>query len=325
MRNMKKVSHFHDIRPVIDGVDGKTTCEAQTGTSCTLDLRWVLQGDYPDAAVYRKMLPGGSLVRLFTSIPNSEEGRSYTLSGVGNYEFQIRRTGSSSSDLIARSVPVQVRSANSETPPSPVADPNFGADTASARTGATRGEFRVSESGAASYRIQFMAAPSGGGVAPELALSYNSQAGAGAAGLGWNLEGLSSITRCASTLETDGIIGGVDLSQTDRFCMDGQRLIAINGAYGANATEYRLEVDQIVRIQSFGSQGGGPAWFKVWRKDGTISWYGATEGNGSDNGGARVSSKRNGTQSPVWVWHIGRMEDSAGNRLPKCKVRALWT
>jgi len=110
LRNMVKVSHFHDIRPVIDGVDGKATCLVDAGSSCTLDLRWLLEGHYPDAAVYRRTLPSGSPVRIFSNVPGSEPGRVHTLPGSGTYELQIRRTGSSISDLIARSHPVEVQS-----------------------------------------------------------------------------------------------------------------------------------------------------------------------------------------------------------------------
>ncbi|MCA1778389.1 MAG: FG-GAP-like repeat-containing protein [Xanthomonadaceae bacterium] len=241
------------------------------------------------------------------------ENQPYAIPATGNYEFQIRRTSSADSDLIARSPEVQVRMAGTDAAPSPAADPNWQADTTSTRTGATRGEFRVTESGAASYRIPIMTAPSGGGMAPEIALSYNSQAGPGSAGIGWNLEGLSAITRCAQTWETDDQNGGVTLTESDRFCLDGQRLIVIAGTYGADGAEYRLEVDQIVRIQSFGSQGEGPAYFKVWRKDGTVSWYGATEASGVDLGKAQVSSKLSGPDSEALRWNIGRIEDSASN------------
>jgi len=320
MREMIKLSHFHDIRPVIDGVDGKTTCTVDAGQNCTLNLRWVLEGIYPNAAVYRKALPGGSPVRIFSSIPGSEPGRAYTLPGPGRYEFQIRRTGSSSSDLLARSHPVEVISTAAETPPTPISNPNFTADTATNTTGATRGEFRIDESGAATYRIPIMTAPSGGGMAPEIALVYNSQSGNGIAGLGWQIDGVSSISRCAKTYETDGENGGITLGPNDRFCLDGQKLIVVTGSYGAHGAEYRLEVDQVVRVRSFGNQAGAPEFFQVWRKDGTVSWYGATERNGVDNGSARVLSKTSTTPNRVWSWNIGRVEDSAGNF-----ARFIWS
>ncbi len=157
-----------------------------------------------------------------------------------------------------------------------------------------------------------MTAPSGGGMAPEISLDYNSQSGGGLAGPGWNLSGLSAISRCAQTREAgDPRPVGVDLTATDRFCLDGQRLIVSNGlAYGADGAEYRTEVDQILRVRSHGLVGGGPAWFKVWRKDGTIAWYGAGDDAGA-NHSSRVSSKVGA--APVFAWNLGRIADSAGN------------
>ena len=45
--------------------------------------------------------------------------------------------------------------------------------------------------------------------------------------------------------------GGVNFDANDRFALDGQRLIAINGADGADGTEYRLEFDPTSRISSY--------------------------------------------------------------------------
>ncbi len=199
-----------------------------------------------------------------------------------------------------------------ETPPPPAPDPNLAIDTVSASVGASRGAFRVTETGAATYSLPIMTAPSGGGMAPDISLDYNSQSGGGLAGPGWNLSGLSAISRCAQTREAgDPRPLGVDLTATNRFCLDGQRLIVSNGlAYGADGAEYRTEVDQILRVRSHGSVGGGPAWFKVWRKDGTIAWYGAGDDAGA-NHSSRVSSKVGA--APVFAWNLGRIADSAGN------------
>ncbi|MYF49146.1 MAG: hypothetical protein F4220_03200, partial [Gammaproteobacteria bacterium] len=95
-----------------------------------------------------------------------------------------------------------------ETPPAPyaaqaslvTADEIKATDAA----GTVAGAFRVTESGAASYRIPIYATPGTAGTTPELALAYNSQAGNGIAGLGWTLEGGSAITRCRATRHQDG-------------------------------------------------------------------------------------------------------------------------
>jgi hypothetical protein len=70
----------------------------------------------------------------------------------------------------------------------------------------------------------------------QLALSYSSGGGNGILGVGWSLSGLSRISRCKQTLSSDGHVRGVhltdmsaDATTSDRFCLDGKKLIAIAG------------------------------------------------------------------------------------------------
>lgn len=48
--------------------------------------------------------------------------------------------------------------------------------------------------------------------------------------------------RCPTDLYYDANTSGndpFDYDNNDKICLNGQRLIAINGTYGANGTEYR--------------------------------------------------------------------------------------
>jgi hypothetical protein len=203
-------------------------------------------------------------------------------------------------------------------------------DAVSDSVGATFGEFRVDETGNASYTIPIYAPPGTAGVAPKIALTYNSGWGNGWIGRGWSLSGLSSITRCRKTREAGDFIDGgtpvdgnsrpVSYSNQDAFCLDGARLLLVSGAaYGADGAEYRLETDPFTKITSVGGNNGGfstytgPNSFVVRRKDGSTSYY----GNTSDSRimavcpGAPTGPCSLGTL--VATWAINRFEDSTGN------------
>ena len=169
--------------------------------------------------------------------------------------------------------------------------------------GSTPGSFRVTESGAAEYRIPIRMPPGIAGMEPKLALVYNSQAGNGLLGVGWNLEGLSAISRCPMTMAQDGVRGAVNYDANDRYCLDGQRLIAVTGSYGAAGTEYRTERESFSKVISYGVAGNGPAWFKVWTKSGQIMEYGNT-------GDSRIEAQGKPT---VRVWALNKVSDTKGN------------
>ena len=144
----------------------------------------------------------------------------------------------------------------------------------------TPGSFAVSSSGAATYTIPLQVPPGTAGMQPSLALSYNSQAGTGLAGMGWSLSGLSAIHRCPATiLQGDGYMGGINYDPNDRFCLDGERLTRINTGltYGAPGQEYRTEHESFTRVISYGGSDGNPSYFKAWTKSGQIMEFGNSE------------------------------------------------
>src|SRR5919108_431763 len=133
--------------------------------------------------------------------------------------------------------------------------------------GFTPASFRVTESGAAEYRIPIRMPPGIGGMEPKLALVYTSGAGNGPLGQGWGFEGFSAIARCPRTIAQDGIRGSVNYDWNDRYCLDGQRLVLVAGAsYGADGSEYRTESESFTKLVSYGTAGNGPAWFRAWTK-----------------------------------------------------------
>ncbi len=158
--------------------------------------------------------------------------------------------------------------------------------------GSTKGTFSVSPSGSASYNIPITLPPNVAGVQPNLSLNYDSAAGNGLLGMGWQLSGLSSISRCPTTLERDGYIDGVDFDNNDQFCLDGQRLVLISG------NEYRTEIDSFAKIT--GSTNG----FTVVTPSGLTMRYGTTTNS-------RIYLK--GQSNKIMTWVLYKVEDSYGN------------
>jgi len=168
---------------------------------------------------------------------------------------------------------------------------------------AVPGKFGVGATGAATYTIPIAVPPGTAGMLPSLALAYSSQSGNGLLGMGWMLDGLPSIGRCPRTLPQDGLRGAVKYDANDRFCLDGQRLLAISGTYGANGTEYRTEVESFSKIVSFGTAGTGPAWFEVKTKSGQIMQF----GNTTDS---RILAQGKTTARD---WALNKVSDTKGN------------
>jgi len=167
------------------------------------------------------------------------------------------------------------------------------------------GSFEVSETGAAVYTIPIAVPPGTAGLEPKLTLQYNSRSGNGLLGVGWSLGGLPAIVRCPKTIAQDGARGGINYDANDRFCLEGERLVAILGTYGADGTEYRTEREGFSKVVSYGSAGTGPASFKVWTKAGQVLEF----GNTADS---RIEAQG---KSTARLWTVNRVSDTAGNYL----------
>jgi RHS repeat-associated protein len=154
---------------------------------------------------------------------------------------------------------------------------------AAASAGYLPGSGGVGPDGSYGYRIPVDVPDGRAGMAPTLALSYSSRGGDGPMGVGWALNGLSSVDRCGESLSTEGKVSGVDFDASDRVCLDGQKLVAVGdasiplGQYGASGTQYRTETDSFVRVVSQSDPGSdvaaGPDRFLVYAKSGLISTY----------------------------------------------------
>tara|TARA_R110000868_G_scaffold111773_1_gene301513 strand:+ start:10167 stop:16553 length:6387 start_codon:yes stop_codon:yes gene_type:complete len=170
----------------------------------------------------------------------------------------------------------------------------------STEVGITEGQLSVSPTGGASYSIPIAVPPGINGIVPQVSLTYNSQGGNGMAGYGWNISGVSAITRIPSTKFHDGTIDAVDFDNLDRFAFDGQRLVVKNGGvYGADGTVYETESFSNVKITSYGVHPSGanygPQYFLVEYPDGSKAYYG-----------------RNQNQRSIMEWGIASWENTQG-------------
>lgn len=156
-------------------------------------------------------------------------------------------------------------------------DPNNPGPGVTIDAGRTTGLLEVSPSGGASYTVPISVPPGINNISPKISITYNSQSGNGVAGYGWNIGGLSAITRIPATKFIDGIVGKINNGTGDKFALDGQRLILKTGTYGAEGAEYSTENYSNIKVVSHG-YGANPTYFEVFYPDGSKANYGSTYG-----------------------------------------------
>ncbi|HSX52047.1 MAG TPA: FG-GAP-like repeat-containing protein [Cellvibrio sp.] len=171
--------------------------------------------------------------------------------------------------------------------------------------GTVGGEFRVDESGAATYTIPIQVPQGTAGVTPQVSLGYSSGAGVGILGKGWSLNAFSSISRCRQTLSQDNAAKPINWSSDDRFCLDGQRLILVSGSYGAANSTYKTEMDSFATITAVGGVSDGSGYFKSVAKDGSTTFFGLTNNSKFYNSTAGLST--------TLTWAQSRFQDNVGN------------
>jgi len=137
--------------------------------------------------------------------------------------------------------------------------------------GTIKASFSVSPDGDAQYTVPIPVPPGRAGLQPAVSVVYDSGQEESHLGVGWSLQGFSAIRRCGSTIAQDGYVRQVKFDADDHFCLGDQRLIAVNGQYGAPGTTYHTEQESYARIVS---RGLGPDYFEVWTKNGQLRLYG---------------------------------------------------
>ncbi len=266
------------------------SCDLTAGP-CQISIGWDSQ--FGQARLYR-IKDNGTPVQFNNENQGSEQ---FNITDPGVYRFELRRfPNEPASTLLALSASVTVSGSPPptatgrdwenhapDTPPTPGAL-NLLPDTGSIpaiEVGSTPANFQVDETGAATYTIPLMTAPATAGFAPSVAIQYRSSAGDGPMGLGFSINGLSSIARCRKSFEHgDGPGPHPPVSYTlqDAYCMDGQRILEVSAEStgGQYVRKYRTEIDSYSNIISYSasSTADSPIYWRVWTKDGRELFYG---------------------------------------------------
>jgi RHS repeat-associated protein len=167
--------------------------------------------------------------------------------------------------------------------------------------GSIPGYINVNSAGAATYIVPIEIVPGTNGMEPKISIAYNSQSGIGLLGANWQLEGISSIRRIPQNLFINNNITCVNLDLSDRFTLDGNRLIDVQGTYGYDATMYKTELETFREIKSIGNSTVGPTYFEVVDDNGNVYQYGKSD-----------DSRQMLGLVPL-AWFVNRITDCEGN------------
>jgi len=166
--------------------------------------------------------------------------------------------------------------------------------------GKTEDTFSVAPTGQACYEIPVPVTPGTGGMVPSLTIAYNSSSKRGLLGYGFDLYGLSAISRAPRSRALDGVAGYVSFTADDRFILDGTRLV-LKQSFSSECRLYATEHDSYARIKSIGSL-ANPDTFKVQAKDGLTYEYLPNTKIADPN-----------STEPALFWVVTKVTDTNGN------------
>ena len=213
-----------------------------------------------------------------------------------------------------------------------------GASSEAYSVGNLSGQLTVSDMGAAVYSLTFDV-PDGGPLTPQIGIAYNSQtAGYGLAGYGFNITGISCITRGGKDLFHDQTVQGVTYTDEDNYFLDGKRLILKEGQQGKDGSKYCLEGDPYTEILMHNwvkttfvvhDPGTGDEYFEgripyyvpdslVDRKDEIICWFEVKLTNGQKieygyTSDSKLICQNRLRENHIAAWYVNRIEDKYKN------------
>ncbi|MBN2445052.1 MAG: VCBS repeat-containing protein, partial [Spirochaetales bacterium] len=163
---------------------------------------------------------------------------------------------------------------------------------------------QVETDGSLSYAYAITIPPGTAGLQPDIALTYNSNAGNGMCGLGWNLRGLPVIARDGSY--------DVNFDEHDHYVFAGQRLI-----YSGSEGYFHTEKEGYMKIATYNTAGNrtGPtadiAYWVVTQKNGTKMYFGYNSPDHTEATDGRINAVGKGGKAILWA--LSKVEDVHGN------------
>lgn len=106
-------------------------------------------------------------------------------------------------------------------------------------------------------------------------------------------------TAVQKTIATDGVKGGINYDDNDRYCLDGQRLIVISGSNGQANSEYRTEINNFSRVKYNGNH------WSVQTKSGQTFEYGNTQDSKIEAQG----------KSTIRLWAVNKITNATNNTI----------
>lgn len=185
------------------------------------------------------------------------------------------------------------------------------------------GESNVDSLGVLSHSIPIIVPPSINGFGPQLSISYNGQTSNGILGVGWNISGIPSVTRC-NELKNGKIFTPVTSTVTEKsqsipfssscFALNGQKLIKISpDSVEIGKTEFRLESDDFskVTIELESNSATAIKKFIVKHGNGLVQEFAAAvKGNYKNSNGVYVE---NINEPVIYEWGLSAVKDKNDN------------
>ncbi|MCQ9638970.1 type IV secretion protein Rhs [Chryseobacterium sp. WG14] len=150
----------------------------------------------------------------------------------------------------------------------------------------TKGDIEVTRAGQFQFSLPIDVPPGIKSVTPNINLVYTSESGNGMVGYGWSISGISAIKRIEKNIDNAEEVKGIQLSYSDYYSYNGQRLILKSGEYGRDGAEYVTEKYSNIKIKSVGAVSGqpwqGPEYWEVTFEDGSQALYGQDAGTSTE-------------------------------------------